>query len=1735
MVKYGYINLTGKRIYMATRKKGDESMIKKFLSILLAVCMLACFVPMDAYAIVGSVRSETEEVTNNKGTYRNYNVTWIENDHIRLYFVQSSKINFGGGYLVTVPARTKASAKEAYDMVFNKKIYQYPYFVANSEKISVSSRSVTADKNSITVKYEFKPYKQVTSRYQRTYEVTTTYRIVKLDEGKTTGYTTAGMLTEDDADDGRTYGVKADVDVGYKNKNGLAYGDDLRLQFCTKLNGFNKMGHENVSTGASVYMSNATGNSESGYQHSESAVVADLLHVKTSFGWYHSPNSGYGSSGEGITELFTKGYSWANPFVATSSLYTGYVTGHDGTGDYTDSLPEYFSATKSGDVTLELNLNLMGKEISYQHSNMLWGYRDLYTEKDDTFTPNDTITVSQSARHLGIYKNKDGYQAVPASSESELDANAKTYGTKIAAIRGNFHEENDRYVFTNGVAALSKSITAVWTGAGGSFSVGKDGSFETSNVNLNTPTFKFYQPKDAAQKNLTIASGENGLIVTMDPNSNDAVMTTNIPGTEISVEKANVKVDGNISFEGNAEFQIFRGAEFTMQELGYGYQGKDFKVNGIRATGKIDTTEMLGLDMASLEGEIDTFQPRYHFTMELNVFDLFESEAELELKRSNLTGSLMPNKLYFYAGSSVAKVPLVPPVVVANITGAGGGFNNLADSFNGDFFAIPPLNLSITGKGEILNTLEGKATYTFGPAYFKLESDEVKIFKKLNLIDDFTIEEGIQGETRNYKGTDYTGLKAFGAASVHASVPQNSKVIRASGDLSASVFSGMNSYKNPTSVYVNADMNGGVKGSLHAPSGWPLIGGVKLGSTSFDFFLGASTVVPVRGTNFNGAVNSAFKNFKIYGGAKKEADWGIASYRLWYIFPENDAGIKTVGFWKDLPEWKWEDHKPEGYSAEYNENDAVAVMDANMDMLGANVTSVADVALQNAVSTNSVYSKNIELTGNEGQSLSKDATVVMMVTPADGTDMQAFAESLTVSKDGSNLALTLPSYNEEDEITNESEINVFATQNAAGKDCVLVGLGKNASVGDQWTVTSDVAEFNLNLNASMPFDSLSASLNGQTVSGKVENPDADAKYVLATYFGEESGKGQYAIEYQDITDPANISAQIPNRGTMVATGDYYVTVSLLSKNEIMIENEDGSTEKDEVLLPVDTVALGQIHYQNTAQPEAPATAAIQPIGNEIMEGSWSEVANADGYRVTIYQEKGGSFVDTGKNYSYDAADIKDSKIDGVSYDTATGTFTLDMALTVNGDAIDENQNTSGNTTTSDLKAGQNYKIGVQAYNYLTDETGEKIANAFVYSEETKSNDAVLPKYTPLTLKAEMETSRGSGNYTSHDVTEENGVFSCVAGAGNNNRWYLQVTSQENENVTYTLTRMDTDQVIDAVYDGYWNIDNTDITGSVMFRIDAAVNKGTYTDITTKYLLVEKDDTAPMLSLDQTVVYANKDTGDYTITGMTEPNGTVCLDDVDWEGNLKQVATADENGRFSYSGQLDLTYNQMVMDEEGMPVYDENGNPVIQTIRTENGMFLLLVAEDANGNRSTAESVVVTQEDHDWEADYTVDQKPTCEDEGMKSIHCKTCSAVKDEQTIPAAGHSWGVGVITIKPTAEKTGIRTYLCERCGATKTEEVDKISVPGESKPDTSDKPSGSDGTKPENVDKISGSNETKAENVNKTSASGKTEADKKTAGEAVRTDDNARMMLWITILILSTGTGAITITVRRKTKRK
>ena len=118
-----------------------------------------------------------------------------------------------------------------------------------------------------------------------------------------------------------------------------------------------------------------------------------------------------------------------------------------------------------------------------------------------------------------------------------------------------------------------------------------------------------------------------------------------IPYATVKLEEATADAAGNLVFSGNIGFQtIFDGAKFTMEKLGYGLKGNEFKVNGVKATGKFSTEKMLSLELANVEGEVNTFkgEERYAFELELNVFDLFETEAKLALERAN-DGSLIPD------------------------------------------------------------------------------------------------------------------------------------------------------------------------------------------------------------------------------------------------------------------------------------------------------------------------------------------------------------------------------------------------------------------------------------------------------------------------------------------------------------------------------------------------------------------------------------------------------------------------------------------------------------------------------------------------------------------------------------------------------------------------------------------------------------------------------------------------------------------------------------------------------------------------------------------------------------------------------------------------------------------------------------------------------------------------------------------------------------------------------------
>ena len=78
--------------------------------------------------------------------------------------------------------------------------------------------------------------------------------------------------------------------------------------------------------------------------------------------------------------------------------------------------------------------------------------------------------------------------------------------------------------------------------------------------------------------------------------------------------------------------------------------------------------------------------------------------------------------------------------------------------------------------------------------------------------------------------------------------------------------------------------------------------------------------------------------------------------------------------------------------------------------------------------------------------------------------------------------------------------------------------------------------------------------------------------------------------------------------------------------------------------------------------------------------------------------------------------------------------------------------------------------------------------------------------------------------------------------------------------------------------------------------------------------------------------------------------------------------------------------------------------------------------------------------HEWETDYTVDKEATCSEEGVESIHCSVCDAVKEgsERAIPKTAHSYGDWTTAKEPTCTEAGSREKVCTVCGDKVTEAI-------------------------------------------------------------------------------------------------
>ena len=900
-------------------------MKKRFIRTLLAMCMmlslLVGLLPAEAMAFAGNIYLAKDAGGTVQQIKQQDGSLVLQNDYIRVTLHQGGKS--GGTYLTTSP--TEAAGWELTRQTPYCTITTYRYGVGSVESMDMLLKQAeyvkkTPQGNAPAIKatYTLRAGTKVDAT------VTAYYELVQLkDDTSGSGQATWGVLT-----------TVSDVFIN-NISSGTLWGDPLFTWGYT-LSGFTAMGHNaNLETqnGPTVKLRRITvPEGENPTITSESvtltAPVKDIHTRTVPKGYYQSGEL----DGVYITEAYVDGYSWANPFVGLSEYHARDITTTAG-GRINVNLPPVADVQPGGkpQTTSVLCKSYPGKAFEKENINanamhFLWGYRDLVDKSENLPTEPDKVDTSITAKRLAVFSGGSGVTVKYVADDTALAELKKQYGNPVALINGDYEStDGSSFTFTGGAALLSPSVTATWPNDG-KLIIHSDGRVEQSGVHLSAPTFKFYQPKSGANDSLGISLKKEGFVFDIAPKKNDALIYVDIPYTKVKLEKAAADASGNLIFSGDIGFRtVLDGAEFSLEKLGYGLKEKNvngkktygFQLNGVHATGSFDTATMLALELAKVKGEVNTFEgeERYAFELELNVFDLFETEANLALERAN-NGVLIPDELYFYVASSPGIV-LIPPVPVGQLNGGGAGFKDLAATVNGNYHGIPPIKLRGTLKGTYLHLVEGKGDVIIGPSEFTLKASDVGLVGSPNVkvIKSFGYSLKLNGQKRNYKGEEYQGFYFSGSEELEAALPSTEiDILDLNTSMEMGAFGGVNNAKDR--LYLGIGANGIVKGAVQIPEKTKWIGGLKLASTDINLIMGGQTTVPIQGTTVNESMKEAFKNVDIYLGAMAGVYVYIFDARVWVLVPQIvETNFKQGGGWdiemkwvKKLPKWNWEDH-----------------------------------------------------------------------------------------------------------------------------------------------------------------------------------------------------------------------------------------------------------------------------------------------------------------------------------------------------------------------------------------------------------------------------------------------------------------------------------------------------------------------------------------------------------------------------------------------------------------------------------------------------------------------------------------------------------------------------------------------------------------------------------------------------------------------------------------------------------
>lgn len=1463
--------------------------MKKTITLLLILCLLLGLLPTEAVAFAGDIyrAGDVTQVKMADGSLS------LQNGYVH---VTLHKLFETYSYLTVAPTVKPDEDSLLTGQTPYCKYTTYGQDTSTTEGVVISLKKmefVTGTPNGGGTKAIKAEYDLLSSHSHVAAKATVYYEIVQLKE--------SGTAAKED-----TWGVLTTVGsievIGGREQ----FTRDFDFRWGYYLNGFTSMGHSAMleeTGGPAIKLSRTTvPEGEDPKITTESSTITvpvENLDTKT-------VPKGYSSWGDVdgvyITEAYVDSYPWANPFVGLSDYYGKTITAPSGEPLRVD-LAQTVSI-QPGDKPLNslvscesyVSFDFEPENYAADSTHFLWGFRDLKTLKQEIPSEPDKVDPAIYAKRLAVFSSGSGVTVEHVADDAALSALKKRYGDPAALINGDYESKNgEAFTFTGGAALLSPSVTATWDkNSGGKLVIHKNGTVEQSGVSLSAPTFKFYQPTSGAEGALSISLAEKGFAFDIDPAKNDAIVYVDIPYATVKLEKATADVTGNLVFSGDIGFQtIFDGAEFSLEKLGYGLKGDEFKVNGVHAKGSFDTEKMLSLELAKIEGEVNTFkgEERYAFELELNVFDLFETEAKLALERAN-DGSLIPDELWFFVKSEPG-ILLIPPVPVGRLTGGGAGFKDLAATVNGNYFAIPPIKLRGAVSGAYLQLVEGRGDVVLGPSEISLKASDVGIVgfgKYGQVVDSFGYALKLTGQERNYKGTAYQGVYLVGSEELELHLPNTEfNVIVLDSSIELGAFGGVNKAKDR--VYLGIGANGTVDGRVQIPKGFPFAG-TNFGSAKVQLIAGGQTEIPIRNVSVSEGMKQAFNNIDAYLGAMAQTQNPLFGVRVWVLVPKvlqtkfrYKEGWAIEGtFIKKLPAWDWSSKgvEPVVQAISLEDGEEFAVM------LAADPPDAEPRGSGNA--------QTITVTA------SADETPYILLAFDSSVSEETLRDDLMV--DGEKPTWETDDPIDETKIYAASDVITNKNDNEEYRVVLLRLPGEgtySVSTGD-----SDL-KFSHETASVLPFEALELTQNGDELSGKVKYPEAGRTYTLRTYLGSAEGEADYLVDEQTDVNPGSISVTIPTEGTFMPSGEYYVTSFLMTEKEFTFENESTET----ALMAIDSQQFDvPITYTNTNEPDAPGSVSLEFAGNEVMKAEWDAVDGADGYRVTIYQEKGSGWQDT-----------------GFGYDLDKNTTSIDMALTVGGEETENSKN---------LSADETYKIGVSAYKeetYFTESTetgstegeetgstaesggpGTQALTAKYYSPEKMSNAETLPKYEPLHMTL---TVNGTAI-----TADENGVYHAYVGE---NPGTLTVNCAADSII---VTRMDSgaDVAPDETTSDTFTI--PDFTGSLMFKIDGKQDK----DVTSVFLLVSRDETPPMLTLADPVFFADRETGDYTVTGTADAGSEIIYGKT--SQSATQSVTADSDGRFTVSGTLN---------------------------KGKNTGILFLSAKDSAGNESAPQLALITRQ------------------------------------------------------------------------------------------------------------------------------------------------------------------------------